>query len=135
MEWEYLSKPPSPTSSLLCSDFEYNMSSTIPSYSPTPSSSPTGSQNTSPLKNRCTGQRSKTPSESSSCRSPLLEEFRNHMSSFEDLCEIKGHVLEFSRDQVHINDANIPVSHVSLFGLVFLYTAWFTVHSAADGVG
>ena len=60
--------------------------------------------------------RSKTSSESSCsgggggggggggvCRSPLLEEYRDQMGAFEDLSQIRGHILEFSRDQVYIH--------------------------------
>ena len=115
VEWEYLSKPPSPCLSLAFSDMDWT-ASTKSTNSSTPSPSPTNSQISSPAKSRSTGLRSKTPSESSMCRSPLLEEFRNHMGSFEDLCEIRGHVLEFSRDQVglyHSKYNHIPDTFTS----------------------
>lgn len=95
--------------------------STKSTNSSTPSPSPTNSQISSPSKSRSTGLRSKTPSESSMCRSPLLEEFRNHMGSFEDLCEIRGHILEFSRDQVGL--CHTKYNHVFIFLIPF--TSWF----------
>ena len=109
--WEYVGKPTSPTNSPSFSpEYDYFTSSTITSCcSPTPSpSSPTFSRNSTPFKGLGTpsgssGCRSKTPSESSTgsgSRSLLLEEFRCHMNSFEDLSEIKGHILEFAKDQV-----------------------------------
>jgi hypothetical protein len=123
--WEYVGKQPtSPTNSLAfsdslaISDFDVAPSTKSSSYSPTPSSSPTfshwctaprgwgtpavGCRSNTPSESSIGGTRSKTPSESSSGggRSSLLEEFRNHMRSFEDLSQIKGHVLEFAKDQV-----------------------------------
>ena len=114
MEWEYPQKPPSPTNSVVFSDYydfipsssSSSSSSSKSSYPPLPSSpsSPTFG-GLSPSK-RC---RSKTPSESScsvggggggACQNPLLEEYRNQMVAFEDLSQIRGHILEFSRDQV-----------------------------------
>ena len=120
--WEYVGKQPtSPTNSLAFSDVDTAPSTKSSSYSPTPSSSPTfshwcttlkgwgtpamGCRSNTPSEWSTGGTRSKTPSESSSGggRSSLLEEFRNHMRSFEDLSQIKGHVLEFARDQVKTN--------------------------------
>ena len=103
--WDYVGKPTSPINSVVFSDYNTTPSTKSSGYSP--SSSPTFSCGSTPLRERGTpglGCRSKTPSESScgGSRSSLLEEFRSHMSSFVDLSEIKGHVLEFSRDQVKV---------------------------------
>ena len=115
VEWEYLKKPSSPTNSLIFSDYEYtpsSKSSSVSSYPPSPSSSPTFGRNTSPHKSNKSVTSESSCSGSGTCHSPLLEDCRNHIGSFEDLSEIKGHILEFSRDQVLASNTTLCIHNM-----------------------